>query len=161
MVCYGYEEEGTNDPAAQVRTRDQFGTLQFEVANAVILCVPALKSVVAVRAQAGENPPGVDPEHFQCYHMHDLSPFEPRRVALRDQFGRSVERIVEPEFFCTPVGKNGSAIEDRRTHIVCYAYLNPDNDPAAAVRTRDQFGRLRFRVGLAVLLCAPARAERL
>jgi hypothetical protein len=115
--------------------------------TAAILTVPA-------HAQ-GQNPPGVNPTHYQCYEVTSVQSFQPIEVKLRDQFGRSQVMLQKPNYICAPVQKNSSRPSDRRTHLVCY--LGFDAQPAnKQVRVQNQFGRDTLGVGKPVFVCAPS-----
>ena len=107
------------------------------------------------RAQ-GQNPEGVNPEHYECYQI--AGQFRPIPAKLRDQFGASDARVVKPVYLCNPVQKNDQPIKDERTHLVCYQILGPK--PAnKAVRVVNQFGNQTFKVAAAQLLCVPSLKE--
>jgi hypothetical protein len=152
LVCYG--EENGAAVKERVRTRDQFGVLELDIGEAAYLCVPAVKRVVEAR---GDNPPDVDPEHFQCYvPRKEVELAELQRPLLVDQFGRSRPDVRRVFLLCLPVSKNGDPVQDQRTHLVCYFEEN-GAEVNQTVRTRDQFGRLELFVRQARLLCLPAR----
>jgi hypothetical protein len=152
LVCYG-EENGAL-VKERVRTRDQFGVLELDLGEAAYLCVPAVKRAVEAR---GDNPPDVDPEHFQCYvPREEVELAELQRPLLVDQFGRSRPDVFRVRLLCLPVSKNGDPVQDQRTHLVCYEE-SIGAEVNETVRTRDQFGRLELFVREARLLCLPAR----
>jgi hypothetical protein len=153
LMCYG----GRNGAVVKerVRTRDQFGVLEFDIGEASLLCLPAVKRVVEAR---GANPPDVDPDHFQCYvpREEDVELAKIQRPILVDQFGRSRPAVRRVSLLCLPVSKNGDPVQDERTHLVCYLEEN-GAEVNERVRTRDQFGRLELDFGQAAFLCLPAR----
>jgi len=111
------------------------------------------------RAQApGENPPGVNPEHYLCYRI--TGEIRPIPVKLKDQFQGLGARVMRPVFLCNPVQKNEQGIKDERTHLVCYqlATLRPVNK---RVVVQNQFGKQQFRVANPQLLCVPSLKEEL
>ena len=97
--------------------------------------------------------------HFKCYQILDWSIFEPRKVELKDQFGESVARTMEPKMLCNPVDKNGEGIPNPDSHLVCYAI---QDDPGGStprikeVAVKNQFGETRLWVGAADTLCLPS-----
>jgi hypothetical protein len=116
----------------------------------------AIACGVSVPAHAkNQNPPGVNPTHYQCYRVAESEPFKPQEVKLRDQFGASTVKIVKPVFLCTPVEKNGVPTRDRRTHLVCY---EAEGGKAADKRVSmtNQFGKELLTVGGPVSLCVPS-----
>jgi hypothetical protein len=53
---------------------------------AVAMAFVATIFTVPAHAQ-GQNPPGVNPTHYQCYEVTSVQSFQPIEVTLRDQFG--------------------------------------------------------------------------
>jgi hypothetical protein len=104
------------------------------------------------------NPPGVNPSHYQCYHVSEQEPFHPREIRLRDQFGTATVKIVKPVFVCAPVEKNGVPPRDRQTHLVCY---EEEGGRAADKRVSmtNQFGKETLNVKDPALLCVPSRKQ--
>ncbi len=94
-------------------------------------------------------------EHYQCYAAADPKPFKPREVRLEDQFGKSSTVAVKPALLCTPVSKNGEAIPDKQTHLVCYE-IKPTRFKARKVEVRNQFGTESIVVNTPRLLCVPS-----
>jgi hypothetical protein len=119
---------------------------------ALVLAGAALGFSTAAFAQA--NPNGIDPEHYQCYRP-GLTEFQPREVRLRDQFGTATVKVVRVAFLCAPVSKNGGLLADKESHLVCYTEENGQKADKR-VRTINQFGRLEFDLGNAVMLCVPS-----
>ena len=106
-------------------------------------------------AQAQANPPGVDPEHYQCYTITQPTTFPQKEVRLKDQFGLNTVVVIAPRFLCAPVSKNGGLLADTKSHLVCYSIKNGQT-ANKRVETIDQFGKLQFTVNTANLLCLPA-----
>jgi len=105
------------------------------------------------RAQ-GQNPPGVDPTHYQCYKVE--GPTRPIRVKLRDQFGEaSPVTVARPMFLCAPTEKNGMEPRDSRTHYLCYQDRGVRTPNKGAV-IRNQFGEMRVQVQTPAMLCVPS-----
>ena len=103
----------------------------------------------------GQNPPGVDPTHYQCYKVEGTA----RPVTLRtlkDQFG-AAERVAvgAPMFLCAPTAKNGAEPRDERTHYLCYQDKGVRTPNKGALLT-NQFGELRVRVTTPAMLCVPS-----
>ena len=129
--------------------------MEMRKLSALAAICAALGLGVPTQAWA-DNPPGVDPEHYQCYlPREDTQLARARRPTLADQFGTSRPRVSRVALLCLPVSKNGVPVDDPRTHLVCYFEENGTRVDKT-VRTRDQFGRLEFDVGRAFLLCLPA-----
>ena len=123
------------------------------------ICGLAAACVLGVSAPAraqGENPEGVNPEHYLCYRVTGQT--RPIPVKLKDQFGAAEGRVMRPLFLCNPVQKNNQEIKDEKTHLVCYqvAGVKPANKP---VRVKNQFGTQPLRVSNAQLLCVPSLKE--
>jgi hypothetical protein len=106
-------------------------------------------------AQAQANPPGVDPEHYQCYTITQPTTFPQKNVRLQDQFGVNTVTVIAPRLLCAPVSKNGGVVADTRSHLVCYTIKN-GKTANKRVETVNQFGKLQFTVNTANLLCLPS-----
>jgi hypothetical protein len=113
---------------------------------------------LGLSAQAqGQNPPGVNPEHYECYRVVGKVPaIAP--VRLKDQFGSSEARVLTPVFLCNPVQKNEEPIKDEKTHLVCYQITGP-RQANKTVRVKNQFGEQQLRATVAQLLCVPSVKE--
>lgn len=121
-------------------------------AASLALAMTALLS--AANAQ-GKDPPGVNPAHYQCYRVSEQSTFKPVGVTLKDQFGTSETKVLKPIMLCAPTSKNGAAVKDQRTHLVCYQ----DEGGKAAdklVSVTNQFGNEKLTVGGPTMLCVPS-----
>ena len=97
--------------------------------------------------------------HFKCYQVLDWGEWEPRRVELKDQFGASVARVIEPRLLCNPVDKNGEGIADKDNHMVCYEIQDDPQGPTERVKevmVRNQFQEGPLWVGMSNLLCVPS-----
>jgi hypothetical protein len=117
----------------------------------------ALALGVSARAQApGENPPGVNPEHYLCYRI--TGQIRPIPIKWKDQFGTGEARVMRPVFLCNPVQKNNQEIKDEKTHLVCYQ-LNAQKPSNKRVVVQNQFGKQQFRVADPQLLCVPSLKE--
>ena len=104
----------------------------------------------------GQNPPGINPEHYECYRV--VGQNRPIPVQLKDQFGSGSARVVRPMFLCNPVQKNNQEIRDPRTHLVCYQIIGP-RPVNKLVKVVNQFGSLELKVAVAQLLCVPSLKE--
>jgi hypothetical protein len=125
------------------------------IATIGIASTLALGIVLPAQAQ-GQNPPGVNPEHYECYQV--VGEMRPITVRLKDQFGASEARVVKIVYLCNPVQKNEQPVKDERTHLVCYQIIGPK--PAnRVVRVINQFGNQQLRVTAAQLLCVPSLKE--
>ena len=126
---------------------------------ALATCGIAAAFVLGVSAPAhaqGENPAGVNPEHYLCYRVTGQA--RPIPAKLKDQFGSAEARVMRPVYLCNPVQKNNQEIKDEKTHLVCYQVtgVKPANRP---VRVDNQFGRQALRVADAQVLCVPSLKE--
>jgi hypothetical protein len=121
------------------------------LASALVLGIDA-----PARAQ-GENPPGVNPEHYECYRVTGQIRPVPIKL-LKDQFGSGSARVMRPLFLCNPVQKNDQEIKDLKTHLVCYQIvgLKPANK---TVRVVNQFGAQILKVLDPQVLCVPSLKE--
>ncbi len=78
------------------RLVDQFGRSRPAVLAAVRLCAPVRKNSSVPR-----NPR----DHLTCYSLRPTSPFQPRRVAIANQFGASRMVVFRSEWLCVPSTK--------------------------------------------------------
>jgi hypothetical protein len=107
----------------------------------------------AANAQ-GQNPPGVDPTHYQCYRVDPGAPLRPQPLRLRDQFAGSQVRAIRALFLCNPVEKNGEAPKDKDTHLVCYEVRGRAVN--RKVEVTHQLGRQTLHVAAPAMLCVPS-----
>jgi hypothetical protein len=124
-------------------------TLPFAIASCLSLTI-----VTAALAQ-GPNPPGVNPQHFECYDVIESVSLPANKVALRDQFGSSKTVTAQPVSLCNPVSKNGGKVTDSVTHLVCYA-IRPPKSTVKRVAIQNQFGVDTLAVSAARTLCVPS-----
>jgi hypothetical protein len=103
----------------------------------------------------GKDPAGVNPAHYQCYRVSEAAPFKPVGVKLKDQFNASDAKILKPVMLCAPTSKNGAAVKDPKTHLVCY---EEEGGKAAdkLVSVTNQFGTEKLTVGGPTMLCVPS-----
>lgn len=97
--------------------------------------------------------------HFKCYEVLDWGPWDPSKVQLEDQFGKSVARTMEPRLLCNPVDKNGEGIADKDYHLVCYSIRDDPQGPTERVKevmVKDQSYQGPLWVGDANIVCMPA-----
>lgn len=119
----------------------------------IAICL-SLTIVTAASAQA-PNPPGVNPQHYECYDVVESVQLPTQAVVLRDQFGASETVTAKPLFLCNPVSKNGGKVTDRVTHLVCYAIRAP-RSTVKRVAIQNQFGVDTLGVSAARTLCVPS-----
>jgi hypothetical protein len=119
--------------------------------------MPFLLGVIAIMpASAKEaNPPGVNPQHYQCYGVVETTPAQSHPLVLRDQFGGSENKTAKAALLCNPVSKNHEDIRDRTTHLVCYQ-IAPGKSVDKKVHIENQFGRSVLSVNSPRLLCVPS-----
>ncbi|MFQ5527675.1 MAG: hypothetical protein ACE5GX_15615 [Thermoanaerobaculia bacterium] len=102
----------------------------------------------------GEN------NHFKCYEALDWGNWRPSKAELKDQFGRSVAYVVRPKTLCNPVDKNGEGMPNPEYHLVCYEIKDDplgEHERIKKVEVHDQFYEGPLYVGMANLLCVPAK----
>jgi len=115
----------------------------------------AIATLYMNAAQAQQNPPGINPEHYACYRVSPAQRINPRQVGLLDQFGRGVAVVVQEMFLCAPVSKNEQPVRDERTHLLCYL-VKTNKAANKAVLITNQFGRFVMKVGPLQQLCVPS-----
>lgn len=92
-------------------------------------------------------------DHFVCYGIDPIRPFERRNARVRDQFRSSTDAILVPKTLCVPTRKNDSKLIQPRVHLVCYSDKSDARGRPARLRT--QYGVLRSTIGTRNLLCVP------
>jgi streptogramin lyase len=152
LACYSIEV------AAAFRRRTVVVANQFQratrlrIIRPVELCLPAGKSVDPL-----QPPPAVDGlDHFECYKVKQVARFKPRKVTLRDQFGRASRVVARPRQLCNPVSKNRGDIVHPTEHLVCYAFRDPKRVPPRRVSVVDQFRNWLFTITRPRSLCVPS-----
>ena len=126
--------------------------------KAALLLALGFGVAVTSVAQAGPNPPGVNPTHFLCYRVSQAAPLKPAAaVKLEDQFGGLGTKIGGAMFMCTPVSKNGEELKDKTTHLTCYQVSA--KNAGKKVRVTHQLGSQILTVGGSVTLCLPSTKE--
>lgn len=118
------------------------------------VCAVSLVAAAAASAQS-KDPPGVNPQHYQCYSVTEPKPSPARKVVLQDQFGAAETATARAVLLCNPVSKNKSEVRDKLTHLVCYE-VRPRKFPARRVEVENQFGREALTVTAPRLLCVPS-----
>jgi hypothetical protein len=134
----------------------------------VAACSAALSISVGANfpasAQQGQDPPGVNRTHFQCYQVKDRR--DQRIVKRGDQFSdrskskrRWEQKIGKAILLCTPIlEKEGRPYEDKETHLVCYE-TEPSNVTGKA-EMLNQFGKSTLTLeGGVKMLCVPSKKE--
>jgi hypothetical protein len=139
-----------------LRSRDPDWGGKFMTRKALAAALGAVAVVVlAGSAQAQQNPPGIDPEHYQCYPVTQVTPpFQARSVRLKDQFGSKTVRVVGVVSVCNPVSKNNGLLADTKSHLVCYRITA--TLPGRPVEVANQFGVSQLLLGNANMLCLPS-----
>ena len=124
-----YRLAGAAEPVRTVGIVNQFGTDVLAIGDPEFLLAPAVK-------QKGEQPKPEDVprdvSHFKAYRVLRHKPFEPRTVALRDQFDKEPVKfkLDAPILFCVPVektaGNNKFPVVNPEEHLVIYP-ITPRN----------------------------------
>jgi hypothetical protein len=112
-------------------------------------------TTVAPAVAQDKNPPGLNPEHFQCYDIVEAKASPKRQVQLQDQFGETRTVTAKAVLLCNPVSKNGEEIHDKRTHLVCYQ-MRPGKPVGKRVEVQNQFGTEPISVKSSRILCVPS-----
>jgi CARDB protein len=135
--------------------------------RALLACAVAAAALTVAAAGAPARPStdanaaqAFSIDHFQCYRATGPK-FRPRKVKLRDQFGRSTAKVLSRPALCNPVSKNGEGIKDKRAHLACYAIKRHGKFKRRRVEVRHQFtDGMRLAVVRPVRLCLPtAKSE--
>jgi hypothetical protein len=137
LMCYRF----AGDPVSRhFVVRNQFGTQAVRSTGSVgSLCLPAQKNM---------GPSFLNLDHYKCFKVRPMSRFEPRTVAVTDQFESKPFAVVRPLFLCTAVDKNDEGILDAACRLMCYRAVDrgqPRFVPQP-VSIEDQFGRMERTV---------------
>ena len=155
LTCYDIRD-ASGQPRFERRdvlVDDQFGQLTLRLRRAVSLCVPAEKNGVV-------SPLNID--SYKCYDARvkrGTPRFQRVDVHLADQFEKKDTTVRSPRLFCNPVEKNGGAIGNTDSHLVCYRIKDVSGQPRFSrrdIQVEDQFGVLLLEVRRARSLCVPA-----
>lgn len=161
FACYRVNERGQRFSSRRVRVTDQFGTRKPRLVKPRELCNPAQKNSERFLQKRA---------HLKCYAVRDEG-FQPRTVTTRDQFGSLTLTVKKPRDLCAPSLKRFLKSGQRPTisgqpdqrlvdRFMCYKVAQQGNRAPIPVKIRDQFGRMRMTVQEAVILCNPARVNR-
>lgn len=113
-----------------------------------------LTDETAALAEHGVYPAQPALEHFKCYSVKQLLPFQKRKVRLADQFSSRKAKLVNRSELCNPAQKNREPFQNRAAHLQCYVTSGPDIQRVVAVQ--NQFGSQRLVVHRARQLCVPS-----
>lgn len=128
------------------------GSLLVALALLIAWALPTFST-----AEENETPAN---NHFKCYQILDWTEFTPKKAELKDQFGESIARILEPRLLCNPVDKNGEGIADREYHLVCYEMQDDPQGNVPRVKEvmiRNQFQEGPLWVGSSPMICVPSQ----
>jgi hypothetical protein len=132
-----------------VTLEDQFGTLATRALRPRFFCNPVAKTVGGVKT------PIFDPgSHLKGYRIRQGPPFQPRRVAVSNQFGYQILDVVKPILLFLPTKKQGSPKPKGLDHYLCYTATGASVDQT--VRLKDQFLTRNTQVLAPTMLCNPA-----
>jgi hypothetical protein len=103
--------------------------------------------------------PGLD--HFKCYTIADPQQPVNAGIGLRDQFGTSNARVMEPFLFCNPAVKLHSdrvtQIEDPNAHLKFYKLETAAEPRTRQVLVSNQFGEQKLQVFHPAFLAVPTQ----
>ena len=117
LVCYTIKRRNPFQRRDVAVTNQFVQDYRLRVVGPTHLCLPSAKSKREPRT--AQEIPKLD--HYQCYRVRPLKPFDPRDVRLRDQFGKVGARVGQVVQLCNPVSKNGGDVRNARDHLVCHA----------------------------------------
>jgi len=159
LTCYALQAGQMAQKNSRVLVTDQFGKYELLVRIALELCVPSLKEVFDGAPPKPQSTEGLKGNHYTCYSVEVIGGgFDQRTVTIKDQFDGSEPYVVQVEWLCTPVDKNGEGIEDKEEHLLCYR-LEKGAEVNRSVLASNQFGGEVLAVLNAAYLCVPATKE--
>jgi hypothetical protein len=143
----------------RVQLTDQFGASGPLVTAPFDLCAPVRKNRERLVNRTS---------HLQCYSIQQRF-FQARTVAVRNQFGPDLLRVLRPQSMCipslkTPVRQRTPPPASARRRLTdaykCYSVRGQVPASGRRLSLRDQFGTERVVLGRAVRLCAPVQVNR-
>jgi hypothetical protein len=150
--CYTAAGQASDAP---VILRDQFDPAgaapqAFGVRNPVRFCNPVAKTTAA-----GVTTPITNrTSHLEMDLIFGGRLEDPRRVTVRNQFGRQTLYTFDPVLLAVPSGKNTEGEADNLDHFKCYRAYGP-RVRNRVVRLEDQFQEGTATVLRAVTFCNP------
>jgi hypothetical protein len=114
LMCYDINQATPFTPR-HVLVNNQFGEQELVVTKPFQLCNPATKDEVG-------NFEDLNLDHMKCYRVRRAvgSPRVNPTITVQDQFETRTAQVFRPHILCNPVDKNGSGIQNRDCHLVCY-----------------------------------------
>lgn len=136
---------------------NQFGRQTLTLGAPRILAVPTTNLILTPGNPVPPPPPLPSLDHYKCYDACGKPIGD--RVRLRDLYQTVDTKVLEPAFFCNPVGKlhNGAPtlVQNPNLHLTCYTiHVAPFQ---ALGPVSNQFNPNTVVLGGADLLCAPTR----
>jgi hypothetical protein len=119
------------------------------------LLVGALAAATLAAAAPANAAQSFSIDHFQCYKLGKAK-FKPRKVKLRDQFGRTPAKVVSRQTLCNPVSKNDEGIKDKTAHLVCYGLKSRAFKRRRVVVQHQFTDGMRLAVVRRTRLCLPS-----
>jgi hypothetical protein len=127
-----------------VQVANQFGEQALNVSGPLCLLVPSEKIV----------PPAPPLDHFKCYNVTAAPPVMDV-VNVVDQFSEYMGvTVLEPDWFCNPVDKNGEGMTNPDNHLTVYN-ITGVSQGWWYVEVDNQFGLQELTVYGPVALAAP------
>ena len=124
-----------------VSTTSQFGTFVLELRHhlpARALLVPL--AISSTPPAPGQPAPGAI-SNFTCYHVHPVPKFYYELVTVEDELGIGRYNTRQVDELCVPVKKNGEAIVESDTPMLCFTLFRRGERPAPeTVFATDEFG---------------------
>jgi hypothetical protein len=133
-----------------VTVTNQFVTDQpLEIGDPREFCVPTEKLIA---------PGPIDGDHYRCWEATDPTGGSVGiGVTLVDQFQDFSPTVMSPFRLCNPADKNGEAIQDPESHLVCYTLQPASNALGFQIPIQNQFFSVEtVDLDRAVALCAPS-----
>jgi List-Bact-rpt repeat protein len=128
------------------------------VAVLTTLALVAIAAVAIGQARGGSDAArsagqALTIDHYKCY-LPAKTPFKQRTVRLQDQFLTSNAVVVRPVWFCNPVRKNRSGVQNLRAHLKCYR-IREEEFRELLVDIDNQFESTTIRTIRPTELCLP------
>jgi hypothetical protein len=99
-------------------------------------------------------------DHFFCYSITSEGSSTPTAI-IRDQFKQTrKDTVIAPQWLCNWAEKNGSHVQSRRDHLLCYSVFSKESFDNQHVKVTNQFKSVRLLVMKPTGLCLPSGKSR-
>jgi hypothetical protein len=95
-------------------------------------------------------------DHFLCYSITSEGSSTPT-ATIRDQFKQTrKDTVVAPQWLCNWAEKDGSHVQSRRDHLLCYSVTSKESFDNVHVKVTNQFKAVKLTAFKPNGLCLPS-----